>query len=270
MSSSTIQVSNVSCTFQHDSGREVQALKEVSLEISPGELVCLVGRSGHGKSTLLRAIAGLNSLSEGQIYVGNEVVQKPSAQRSMVFQEDTVFPWMKVRDNVEFGLKAQGMDSRESAQIASEWLHAVRLTDFAGSFPKELSGGMRKRVAIASVFATGAEILLMDEPFGALDYVTRLSLHQLLLDLWQKTKRTIVFVTHDIEEALILANRIVIMGHGRVVDILPVQLPRPRTEEVRASQEAVLLTKTIMKHLGLDDLFYLSSSDHPVVEDRSR
>lgn len=270
MSNSTIQISNVSCTFQHGSGQHVQALKNVSLEILPGDFVCLVGRSGHGKSTLLRAIAGLNPLSEGRIYVGNEVIQKPSAQRGMVFQEDTVFPWMKVRDNVEFGLKAQGMSSRESTQIASEWLDAVGLADFSGSFPKELSGGMRKRVAIAAVFATGAEILLMDEPFGALDYVTRLSLHQLLLDLWQKTKRTIVFVTHDIEEALILANRIVVMSHGSVADILSVSLPRPRTEEIRASHDAVLLTKTIMKHLGLNDLFHAQSSINPVVEEANR
>lgn len=249
-----IRVQEASCTFTHVSGRKVEALHNVSLEIPSGQFVCLVGGSGHGKSTLLRALAGLNTLSGGQIWADGKPVSGPSLERGMVFQEDTVFPWMRVQANVEFGLRSQGRSPQECARIAQEWLAAVGLTDFADSWPKELSGGMRKRVAIATVFATGADILLMDEPFGALDYVTRLSLHRLLLDLWRQTGRTIVFVTHDIEEALILADRIIVMSRGQIVDDLAVNLSRPRHEEVRASTEAVLLTKTIMRHLGLEEL----------------
>ena len=252
MSGKAIRVGEAWCVFEHVSGRRVEALRDVSLEIPPGQFVCLVGRSGHGKSTLLRALGGLNTLSAGEIHVGEDKVTGPSAERSMVFQDDTVFPWMRVRDNVEFGLKAQGLGAAERRRIAEEWLQRVDLLDFADSWPKELSGGMRKRVALATVFATGADILLMDEPFGSLDYVTRLILHGLLLDLWQRTGRTIVFVTHDVEEALILADRVLVMRDGGIVDDLAVRLERPRDEEVRAHPEAVRIIKSIVHHLGLD------------------
>lgn len=247
----TIRTVNVWCVFEHISGRMVEALREVSLDIPPGQFVCVVGRSGHGKSTLLRCLGGLNPLSAGEIFVGERKVVGASAERSMVFQDDTVFPWMRVRDNVEFGLKAQSIGAPEQRRIADEWLERVDLADFADSWPKELSGGMRKRVALATVFAAGANILLMDEPFGSLDYVTRLILHGLLLDLWQRTGHTIVFVTHDVEEALILADRILIMRDGRIVDDLMVDLERPRDEDVRAQPDAVRIIKTIVQHLGL-------------------
>ncbi len=246
-----IRAVNVWCVFEHVSGKKVEALREVSLDIPPGQFVCVVGRSGHGKSTLLRAMGGLNPLTAGEIHVGEHKIVGPSAGRSMVFQDDTVFPWMRVRDNVEFGLKAQSIGAAERRRIADEWLERVDLVDFADSWPKELSGGMRKRVALATVFATGAKILLMDEPFGSLDYVTRLILHGLLLDLWRRTGHTIVFVTHDVEEALILADRILVMRDGRIVDDLMVDLERPRDEEVRAHPDAVQIIKTIIQHLGL-------------------
>jgi NitT/TauT family transport system ATP-binding protein len=242
---------DVWCVFEHGSGQRVEALRGVSTTFPPGQFVCVVGRSGHGKSTLLRAIAGLIPLSGGTISVGGRPVTGPSDERGMIFQEDTVFPWMRVRENAEFGLKAQGVARAERRRIADEWLTAVGLQGFAESWPRELSGGMRKRVAVATVFAGGAGILLMDEPFGALDYVTRLSLHDLVLALWRRTGRTILFVTHDIEEALVLGDRIVVMKDGAIIDDLPVRLPRPRDEEVRASGEAVHLTKTIVRHLGL-------------------
>ncbi|MEM7024368.1 MAG: ABC transporter ATP-binding protein [Pseudomonadota bacterium] len=251
---SAIRVRDAWCVFEHVSGRKVEALREVDLDIPAGQFVCLVGRSGHGKSTLLRALGGLNPLTRGEVKVGDHLVAGPSAERGMVFQDDTVFPWMRVRENVEFGLRVQGMATEERRNVARDWLRHVDLLDFEDSWPKELSGGMRKRVALATVFAGGAPILLMDEPFGALDYVTRISLHLLLLDLWRETRRTIVFVTHDIEEALILADRILVMSDGRVVDDLAVGLPRPRDEEVRALPEAVGIIKTIMHHLGLDSL----------------
>ena len=247
-----IRVDEASCTFQLVSGRQVQALNNVSLTIRAGEFVCLLGRSGHGKSTLLRSLAGLNRLTGGSITVDGKPVTGPGVDRGMVFQDDTVFPWMRVQDNVEFGLKAQGIPAATRKATAERWLAAVGLLEFAQSWPKELSGGMRKRVAIATVFASGAPILLMDEPFGALDYVTRLDLQRLLIDLWVQTGRTIVFVTHDIEEALVLAERVLVMSRGRLVDDIAVNLPRPRDEEVRASREAVAIVKTVVHHLGLD------------------
>jgi NitT/TauT family transport system ATP-binding protein len=246
-----ISIENASCTFQHSSGRAVKALDGVTLKISEGEFVCLLGRSGHGKSTLLRSLAGLNPLTSGVILAAGRPIETPGPDRGMVFQEDTVFPWLSVYDNVAFGLRAQGKSSAEIESTVHEWLSSVGLEDFARSWPKELSGGMRKRVAIATVFAGGAPILLMDEPFGALDYVTRMDLQRFLIALWQRTGRTIVFVTHDIEEALVLAERIIVMSRGRVVDDIEVDLPRPRDAEVRASPRAVDITKTVIGHLDI-------------------
>jgi NitT/TauT family transport system ATP-binding protein len=239
------------CSFRHASGRNIEALRGIDLDVPAGQFVCIVGRSGGGKSTLVRAIAGLNHLTKGSIIIDGRKVTGPSANRGMVFQEDTVFPWLRVETNVEFGLRAQGKTRLERERIAGQWLRAVGLEAFSESWPRELSGGMRKRVALATVFAAGADLLLMDEPFGALDYVTRLSLHEVLLELWRQTRRTIIFVTHDIEEALVLGDRILVVGDGRLIDDLPVELPRPRSEEVRASSHAVDLTKTIIRHLGI-------------------
>jgi NitT/TauT family transport system ATP-binding protein len=170
----------------------------------------------------------------------------------MVFQEDTVFPWLTVQDNVEFGLRAKGLLRSERAAQARAWLQAVGLPDVSGSWPKELSGGMRKRVALATVFATGAGVLIMDEPFGALDFVTRATLHEVLIDLWRQTQNSIVFVTHDIEEALVLGDRILVVSDGRILDDITCTLPRPRLEEERTSLQAVQITKTILRRLGLE------------------
>ena len=257
----SIEVRGASCRFRHVSGNTIDALAGVDVSFAPGEFVCLVGRSGHGKSTLLRAIAGLTPLTEGVVRVGGERVQGPSLQRGMVFQDDTVFPWMRVIDNVAFGLTNKGLTRSQAASVANEWLESVELADFSDSWPRELSGGMRKRVAIATVFATEAPLLLMDEPFGALDFVTRLSLYGLLTDLWRKTGRTIIFVTHDIEEALILADRILVIKDGGIADDLRVSLPRPRDEDMRASPEAVAITKTITRHLGLAELLNRRSGE---------
>ncbi len=247
-----IAVEHAGCVFRHERGTVVKALDDVSLEIGNGEFLCLLGRSGHGKSTLLRSLAGLNSLTAGSIKVDGSLIAGPSADRSMVFQDDTVFPWMTVEENVAFGLKMQGKSRVEQRQEAGHWLSLVGLSHNLHSWPKELSGGMRKRVAIAAAFATGAPTLLMDEPFGALDYVTRMDLQNLLLRLWSETGRTIVFVTHDIEEALVLASRIVMIRRGRVGEDTPVDLPRPRDAEVRALPEGVRLTKTILQCLQDD------------------
>ena len=245
-----VKFENVNCVFEHQSGRLVRALEGVSFDVSEGEFVAVVGRSGHGKSTLLRVLAGLQPTTEGRVTVGGNDVRGPGLERSMVFQQDTVFPWMSVRENVEFGPRSQGVGKAERRQISVRWLKAVELDDFAESWPRELSGGMRKRVALASVLATGSEVWLMDEPFGSLDYFTRRTLHGLLLELWEKTQKTVFFVTHDIEEALILADRLLLIRDGRIVQDLAISLPRPRDEDVRASDEAVSLTKAIIENLG--------------------
>lgn len=245
-----ITIEAATCEFRRADGTMLRALDAIDLTIGKGEFVCLLGRSGHGKSTLLRSLAGLNPLTSGQIVVNGTAIHGPGAERSMVFQEDTVFPWMTVLQNVCFGLAMQGKSREAQEREAMHWLDLVGLRANAASWPKELSGGMRKRVAIASAFATGAPILLMDEPFGALDYVTRMELQNLLIRLWRETRRTIVFVTHDIEEALVLAERVVMLRGGRMVLDAPAALPRPRTADVRASAEALDLTHHIFACLA--------------------
>jgi NitT/TauT family transport system ATP-binding protein len=239
------------CVFEHRSGQLVYALQNVSFTVPSGQFVAVVGRSGHGKTTMLRVLAGLQGTTQGRVFLGESVVTGPGVDRSMVFQRDTVFPWMHVRDNVEFSLKAQGVPKEKRRQVSDQKLEEVGLLDFAHSWPRELSGGMRKRVALASVMAAGSGVWLMDEPFGSLDYFTRRSLHDLLLQLWDESKMTIFFVTHDIEEALILADRVMLVRDGRLVKDIEVTLPRPRDEDVRASSEAVQLSKTILDHLGI-------------------
>lgn len=239
------------CVFEHRSGQLVYAMQDVSFTVPSGQFVAVVGRSGHGKTTLLRILAGLQKPTKGEVYLGDSLVTGPSVERSMVFQQDTVFPWMHVRDNVEFSLKSQNIPAAARREISDQKLEEVGLTDFADSWPRELSGGMRKRVALASVMASGSGVWLMDEPFGSLDYFTRRSLHDLLIDLWRESNMTIFFVTHDIEEALILADRVMLVRDGKLVEDIEVNLPRPRDEDVRASAEAVALSKTILDHLGI-------------------
>jgi NitT/TauT family transport system ATP-binding protein len=247
-----VRFERVSCDFEHRSGAKVHALNDVDCDVEPGQFVCILGRSGHGKTTLLRILAGLQPASDGQVLVHGRPVRGPGSDRPMVFQQDTVFPWMHVRANVEFTLRVKGVPRGERRKISDRWLEAVGLTSFAESWPRELSGGMRKRVALAAVLASDADVWLMDEPFGSLDYFTRRGLHDVLLSLWEEARKTVFFVTHDIEEALILADRILVISEGRLVEDLAVTLPRPRTEEVRALPEAVQLSTTILGRLGVD------------------
>lgn len=245
-----ITFDHVGCVFRHRSGALVHALRDVSFVVPPGQFVAIVGRSGHGKSTMLRVLAGLTKATSGDVYVDDRKVTGPGSDRGMVFQQDSVFPWMHVRANVEYGLRARAVDRQQRATVASDWIKAVGLEDFADSWPRELSGGMRKRVAFAAVLAAGAEVWLMDEPFGSVDYFNRRALHELVLDVWSRTKKTVFFVTHDIEEALILADRILLVREGRIVEDLMVNLARPRNEDVRATSEAVELTKRVLEQIG--------------------
>jgi NitT/TauT family transport system ATP-binding protein len=213
-----------------EGAREVVALDGIDLEIAAGELVCLLGPSGCGKSTLLNAIAGFAPPTAGTIVAGGRPVTGPGPERAMVFQEYALFPWMTVERNVAFGLEMRGARGPAARARVDALLAKLHLEEFRDRFPKELSGGMRQRVAIARVLAIDPPTLLMDEPFGALDAITRLNLQDELLRIWAELGKTIVFVTHGIEESLYLADRVVVMTYrpGTVKRIVPVALPRPR------------------------------------------
>nr|BFD66109.1 ABC transporter ATP-binding protein [Bdellovibrio sp. HAGR004] len=224
-----IQIKHVSKVFK-GSEQDVVALKDIDFSIPEGQFVCLLGPSGCGKSTLLNAIAGFSLPSEGSVVVGGQEVFEPGPDRGMVFQEYALFPWMTVEENITFGLRIKKADPAKIEEKLQQLLKTLKLTDFRRRFPKDLSGGMRQRVAIARVLALDPPIMLMDEPFGALDALTRRSLQDELLKIWSDLKKTVVFVTHSIEEAIYLADRIVVMSYrpGTVKKDVQVDIPRPR------------------------------------------
>jgi NitT/TauT family transport system ATP-binding protein len=211
-------------------GREVVALDGIDLDVAAGELVCLLGPSGCGKSTLLNAVAGFSPPTSGTIVANGRPVTDTGPDRAMVFQEYALFPWMTVERNVAFGLEMKGTPRAQIRERVDRLLRQLNLHEFKDRFPKDLSGGMRQRVAIARVLAIDPPMLLMDEPFGALDALTRRTLQDELLRIWAALKKTIVFVTHGIEESIYLADRVVVMTYrpGTVKRIVPITLPRPR------------------------------------------
>jgi len=225
-------------------GREVVALAGIDLEVADGEFACLLGPSGCGKSTLLNAVAGFLRPTAGRVLVRGREVAAPGPDRAMVFQEYALFPWMTVAENVAFGLEMKGLGPAQVRREVGAWLEKLHLADFADRFPKDLSGGMRQRVAIARVLAVDPPVLLMDEPFGALDALTRRNLQDELARIWAGTGKTVLFVTHGIEESLYLADRVVAMTYrpGTVKRIVPVALPRwrcrPATSETSSAGRA--------------------------------
>jgi NitT/TauT family transport system ATP-binding protein len=227
--SAAIQIQGVSQIFSGQA-RQIVALQQIDLQIPPGQFVCLLGPSGCGKSTLLNAIAGFVQPTSGSITCAGQAVLAPGPERGMVFQEYALFPWMTVQQNVGFGLEIKGMAKADIRQRVSQLLQQLNLQEFAQRFPKDLSGGMRQRVAIARVLALDSPVMLMDEPFGALDALTRRNLQDELLRLWAELKKTIVFVTHSIEEAIYLADRIIVMTYrpGTIKRDLSIDLPRLR------------------------------------------
>jgi ABC-type nitrate/sulfonate/bicarbonate transport system ATPase subunit len=221
------------------------ALNDVSLTVKPGEMVCIVGPSGCGKSTLLRIIAGLTFPTSGEVSLGAEPITEPSAERGLVFQDPSLFPWLTVRRNIESGLVARGVLRQMRAEV-DEFMRLVGLETFANSFPHHLSGGMAQRVALARALINRPKVLLLDEPLGALDAFTRMRMQDEVLRLWQARGTTMLFVTHDIDEAIYMSNRIVIMTQrpGRIEQIIPIDLERPRD---RGSDEFLHLRGEILE-----------------------
>ncbi|NDB32000.1 MAG: ABC transporter ATP-binding protein [Nitrososphaeria archaeon] len=224
-----LEAQNIVKYFEHD-GKPLKALGGVSFTVEDGDFVCLVGPSGCGKSTFLRIAAGLQKPDEGQILLDNRPITKTGPDRIMVFQEGALFPWLKVRDNVEFGLKIAGIPESERREISDRYLDMMQLSKFANSYTYQLSTGMRQRVAIARALVMDPEILLMDEPFAALDAQTRDLLLVEMQMIWQKTKKTIIFVTHSIAESTILGNKVVVFTHrpSTIKKIIPIDHKRPR------------------------------------------
>lgn len=235
---SKLIVENVSRVFPAvRGGTPTRALEPTSLTVADNDFVTILGPSGCGKSTLLRMVAGLDTPTTGRILLDGKAITGPGADRGMVFQSYTLFPWLTVAENVAFGLRERGISQKERSAIAREWLNKVGLTSFANHFPKQLSGGMQQRTAIARALANDPKILLLDEPFGALDNQTRALMQELLLGIWERERKTVIFVTHDIEEAIFLASRVVVMSArpGRIKADIPVDLPHPRHYTIKTS-----------------------------------
>lgn len=250
-----LQVDKVSLRYEKPDGGIFTALEAVSFEVPDQQFAVLVGPSGCGKSSLLYLTAGLAEPTAGEIYVGGQQVQGPGADRGMVFQSYTLFPWLTVRQNVEFGLKRRGMPAARRKEIVDYYVNEVGLSGFADNYAKQLSGGMMQRVAIARALANDPQILLMDEPFGALDSQTRLQMQQLLLRVWGHSKKTVLFVTHDIDEAILLGDRVYVMGAkpGRIKQILDVPIDRPRSLDMVMERSFIDMKRQIFGLLH-DDL----------------
>lgn len=258
MSETIIHVDDVHKEYRTNGGKCINALNGVTLDVKRNEFVCIIGPSGCGKTTLLNIIAGLEPFDSGKVTMHGKDIVGPGTERGVIFQQYALFPWMTVRKNIEYGMKflrkaasADGQDTggkaavkrvpytkAEKAKMVDHYICMVNLVGFEDSYPKELSGGMKQRVAIARGYALNSEMLLMDEPFGALDAQTRAQLQEELLHTWQEEKKTIVFITHDVEEAVLLSNRVVIMSArpGQIKEIVDIDLPYPRNQATKLDQ----------------------------------
>jgi NitT/TauT family transport system ATP-binding protein len=248
MPEAKLRIREVTVAFRTRRGGEVVAVDRLSLDVADRQIISIVGPSGCGKSTLLRLVAGLVRPTSGEIWLDGHQVTDPGADRGMVFQSYTLFPWLTVQGNVEFGPRLRGVPDERRQEVVRRYIQMVGLSGFEHAYPKELSGGMMQRVAIARALANDPEVLLMDEPFGALDAQTRAFMGELLLDIWQKTPKTILFVTHDIDEALFLGDRVYVMTArpGRFRAEVALTLPRPRTLEITTSEEFVEAKRQVL------------------------
>lgn len=252
-----LEVKNLTKVYQGAGGKDVVALDKVNLEVKESEFVMIVGPSGCGKTTLINIIGGLDTATEGEVLLDGKAVTEPRADRGMVFQGYSLFPWLSVQKNVEFGLKMKGMPAEERAKRALEFIELVGLKGFENALPKQLSGGMKQRVAIARTLANEPQVLLMDEPFGALDAQTRVVMQELLAEISRRTGTTILFITHDIDEAVLLGQRIYVMSRrpGTIREVIDVKLPGERNHNSLVLPEFLEIKKKIM------DMLWQESND---------
>ncbi|MCF8476094.1 MAG: ABC transporter ATP-binding protein [Pseudolabrys sp.] len=258
-----IEMDRVSIVFGKGS-QSHKAVEETSIRIEPGEFVCILGPSGCGKSTLLNTVAGYVKPNSGEVRVDKELITKPGPDRGMVFQQYSLFPWKTVKQNVAFGPKLAGQSVVGAESIANTFLDMVGLTRFAHRYPAELSGGMQQRVGIARALANYPRVLLMDEPFGALDAQTRLMMQENLLKIWHEFGTTVVFITHDVDEAIFLADRVLIMSAspGRIIADLAVDLPRPRVADITADAGYAELKRRCLAYIRDESLKAFEQQNH--------
>jgi len=244
---SEILVEHLSHTFGKGTADALTVLEDINLTFPSGSFTAIVGTSGCGKSTLLKMMAGLFSPSDGQMTLDGTVIKGTHRTRGMVFQQDAVFPWMTVAKNISYGPRLRGASSSEQKAIETKWSEIVGLKGFENRWPRELSGGMRKRVDIGRVYANDPEVLLMDEPFGALDAQTKERMQADLLEAWQKTRKTVIFVTHDLEEAIFLSDRVVVMSArpGRIAHLETIDIAHPRNNEIRLTDEFIQIKRKL-------------------------
>ena len=253
---SKLSVENVSRTFPpaRKGAEPTLALQPVTLDVADNDFITILGPSGCGKSTLLRIVAGLDRASTGRVLLDGAEVSGPGADRGMVFQSYTLFPWLTVEDNIAFGLRERGIAEAERRKAAREWCQRVGLAGFEHHYPKQLSGGMQQRTAIARVLANDPKIMLLDEPFGALDNQTRSLMQETLLDIWERNTKTVMFVTHDIEESIFLASRVIVMSArpGRIKLDLKIDLPYPRHYTIKTSPEFSALKAQLTEEIRVE------------------
>ena len=245
-----LQVKNLSKTYDNN-GKSTEVIKDLSFEVGDKKFIAIVGPSGCGKTTILKIIAGLLESTKGDIFLDNEIVSKPGQDRGMIFQNFSLFPWLTVRENIGFGLDVREINQIEKDKIIEHYLRVTDLTDFADYYPKSLSGGMQQRVAIARTLANNPKILLMDEPFGSLDSQTRSAMQEFLTKLWESEQKTILFVTHDVEEAIFLADKVILLTTRptKIKKELDVNFQRPRLHSLKFSEEFFKLEREITKDL---------------------
>src|SRR5215218_7054534 len=239
----------------HD-GPPTQALTPTSLAVEDNDFITILGPSGCGKSTLLRIVAGLDTPTDGEVLLDAMRVTGPGADRGMVFQSYTLFPWLTVRENIAFGLRERGVSEAARGKIADGFIQRVGLSGFENHWPKQLSGGMQQRTAIARALANDPKILLLDEPFGALDNQTRVLMQEMLLGIWEREQKTVLFVTHDIEEAIFLGSRVIVMSArpGRIKAEINVDLPHPRSYKIKTAPEFVRLKERLVEEIRAEAL----------------
>ena len=253
---SSVSIQAVSRTFEGHKGQRTQALLPVDFEVRDNDFVTILGPSGCGKSTLLRIVAGLDHATSGRVLLDGVPVEGPGADRGMVFQSYTLFPWLTIEQNIRFGLRERGMPETLQKERAAYFIAKVGLRGFEQHFPKQLSGGMQQRTAIARALANDPKILLMDEPFGALDNQTRVLMQELLLGIWEAERKTVLFVTHDIDEAIFMANRVAVFSArpGRIKTELAVDLPHPRHYTIKTSPEFMDLKARLTEEIRAESM----------------